>query len=45
MPGRDRALGDVAKLRRAGLATIVQMDVDAFAETLGEAEHDVELAA
>ena len=42
--GRDRALGDVAKLRRAGLAEVVQMNVDALAERLGEAEDDVELA-
>ena len=42
--GGDRALGDVAKLRRAGLADVVQMNVDSLAERLGEAEHDVELA-
>ena len=42
--GGDRALGDVAKLGRAGLAEVVQMNVDSFAERLGEAEHDVELA-
>ena len=42
--GGDRALGDVAKLGRAGLAAVVQMNVDSLAERLGEAEDDVELA-
>ena len=41
---RDRPLGDVAKLGRAGLAAVVQMNVDALAEAFGEAEDDVELA-
>ncbi len=35
--------GDVAKLGSAGLASVVQMNVDSLAEPLGEAEHDVEL--
>ena len=42
--GGDRSLGDVAKLRSADLASVVQMNVDSLAEPLGEAEHDVELA-
>ena len=42
-PGGDRALGDVAKFRSAGLAAVMQMNVDSLAEPLGEAEHDVEL--
>ena len=42
--GGDRPFGDVAKLRSAGLAAVVQMNVDSLAEPLGEAEDDVELA-
>ena len=42
-PGGDRALGNVGKLRRAGLPEVVQMNVDSLAERLGEAEDDVEL--
>ena len=42
--GGNRALGDVAKLGRAGLPAVVQMNVDSFSESLGQAEDDVELA-
>ena len=42
-PGGDRARGDVTKLGRAGLAAVMQMNVDPLAEPLGETEHDVEL--
>jgi hypothetical protein len=39
----DRALRDVATLRRADLVAVVQMNVDSLAEPSGEAEDDVEL--
>ncbi len=43
--GRDGSVGDLAKLRGACLAPIVQVNVDCLAESLGESEDDIELAA
>src|ERR1700753_1362850 len=43
-PRRDRPIRDVAQLGRPGLAAVVEMNIDSFAEALGEAEDDVELA-
>ena len=42
--GGNRPLGDVAELRSAGLAAVVEMNVDSLAEPAGESEDHVELA-
>src|SRR5271166_921301 len=42
--GRNRPLRDLAKLRRAGLPTVMQMKIDSFSESFGEPKDDIELA-
>src|ERR1700733_5159303 len=42
--GGDRPFSNVAELRSAGLAAVVEMNVDTLAEPVGETEDDVELA-
>ena len=41
---RDRPIRDLAQLRRARLAAVVEMNVDALAGLFRETEQDVELA-